>query len=814
MESRSHRPEISRRWTNLTVVALGAIFLFGTNPLAFGDQSDVSLLFVRKSKLYSQVDGSAPTLQTNPFTFQAGASPTGANRITSAQFTPPGGTPKIMTNIGGGTFFFDGGRFASQAALNTAFLNGTYTFNLQTVTIPQAYSDSVTIGSLGDLYPNIPTQQNGTWSSGALQVDATKLYTFNWNDVSPTSGTQMVFTIRDASGVSVFSQTLPPDPSGFAINLNMPANTLQPGAYYTANLAFERRTITTVSPTFTKISTYSTEESFKIATINAIPAVTGPSTPLATVGQLFVYQIIASNHPFSYGANNLPANNLNLDSNLGIISGVPNAAGTIPTTLSATNIDGVGTKSNFSITIQAPQTGAPIIVSSTCAHFYMGQPFTFQVVTKGATQAARLTATGLPAGLTLDPITGEISGTTNAIGSFPVSLTLTDGKFTVPGFIQLSFTNDPGYPIITNADTVLLPKNVPFTYKIATPGATDPADPVKYTMFAPTGLPAGLGFDAATGTISGSYTGPIAPSSADSPDAPSLSGGALLGAIQLFGTNSHGTSTFQLLFLAAPTGAVNISTRLLVGIGENVLIGGFIVTGNAPKVVIIRALGPSTGVPGALQDPVLELHNISTGGVVKNDNWRTDQEQIIKDTTIPPKDDREAAIVISLDPGNYTAIVSGNSGGTGIGLVEVYDLGTASLDSGSKAQLAQISTRGKVQQGDNVMIGGFIVSGIATKVVLRAIGPSLTNFGIANALLDPTLELHDGNGTTIRSNDDWKIREDGSSQQTEVQSTGVPPNDDRESAIVQTLTPSAYTVIVRGKGTATGIALVEVYSLP
>ena len=325
-------------------------------------------------------------------------------------------------------------------------------------------------------------------------------------------------------------------------------------------------------------------------------------------------------------------------------------------------------------------------------------------------------------------------------------------------------------------------------------------------------LPQGLGFDAATGTIFGTYTGPVAPASADgggaSPNAPDLSGGALLGSIQLLGTNSHGTSTFQLLFLAQPTGAVNISTRLFVNTGNNVLIGGFIITGNAPKVVIVRGMGPSLGIAGALQNPVLELHD-SFGGVVINDDWKSTQEQIIRDTTIPPPDDRESAIVIGLDPGNYTAILSGKNGTTGIGVVEVFDLGTASVDSTSKSQLAQISTRGNVLTGDNVMIGGFIVSGTTTKVLLRAIGPSLQNFGITNPLFDPTLELFNGSGTSVSFNDNWR-----SSQEQAIKDTGVPPSDDREAAIVSTLAPGAYTVIVRGKGTATGVALVEVFGLP
>jgi hypothetical protein len=792
----------------LPIVA-GAIAL-ALAPNVHADATDVSLLFVRKSQLYRQIDGAAPEAQANPFTFEAGANPTGSNRITGAQFTPPGGAVKVMNNIGAGVFFFDGGRFASQAALDAAFPNGTYAFSLQTVTAPATYNDSI---ATGNLYPtDVPTQQNGTWSSGGLQVDATKAYTFNWNDVSPTSGTQMVFEIRDASGAIVFTVTRPPDPSGFAINVTMPANTLQAGAYYTANLAFERRVVTTVSPTFTKVSTYATEETFKIATIGAIPTVTGPSNPMGTVGQLFVYQIIASNHPFSYGTSGSLPPGLTLDSSLGIISGVPTATSSTQITLSATNINGTGTKANFVPAIQAALTSGPIIVSSTCAQYYAGQPFSFQVATKGATSAARITATGLPAGLNLDPVTGVISGTTAAVGSFSVNLTVKDGSFTVAGFLQLTFTADPAYPVITNADKVTVPRGQNFNYKIATPGASDPDDPPTFTIIG--NLPPGLGFDPATATISGTYSGPLQrsmssnDSGGDPPVVKELSGGALLGSIQLFGTNSHGTSTFQLLFLAPPSGAVNIATRLFVGTGENVLIGGFIVTGNAPKVVIVRAIGPSTGIPGALQDPILQLRNEQTQVVVTNDNWRDTQEQLIKDTSIPPNDDRESAIVAGLDPGNYTAIVSGKDGGTGIGLVEVYDLGTASLDTTTKAQLAEISTRGNVLTADNVIIGGFIISGVNTKVLVRGIGPSLTAFGIGNALQDPTIELHDGNGATIGANDDWR-----SDQQQAIINTSVPPTDDRESAIVATLTPGAYTAILRGKNNITGVALVEVYGL-
>ena len=248
---------------------------------------------------------------------------------------------------------------------------------------------------------------------------------------------------------------------------------------------------------------------------------------------------------------------------------------------------------------------------------------------------------------------------------------------------------------------------------------------------------------------------------------------------------------------------LNISTRLNVGIGENVLIGGFIVVGTDPKKVIIRAIGPSLPLAEALADPILELHK-PDATVVTNDNWRDTQEQEIIDTTIPPTDDLESAIVATLAPGPYTAIVSGKNNGTGIGLVEVYD-----LDQAANSQLANISTRGFVDMGDNVMIGGFIVgTGVSTTVVVRAIGPSLAGADVANPLLNPTLELHGTDGTQIAFDDDWK-----DTQQAEIEAAGLAPTDPRESAIEAALTPGLYTAIVRGKDDTVGVGLMEVYNL-
>ena len=242
--------------------------------------------------------------------------------------------------------------------------------------------------------------------------------------------------------------------------------------------------------------------------------------------------------------------------------------------------------------------------------------------------------------------------------------------------------------------------------------------------------------------------------------------------------------------------ALNIATRMRVETGDNVLIAGFIITGDQPKKVLVRGIGPSLPVSGALADPTLDLD----GGAFFNDDWRSDQQGEIEGTTIPPSSDLESAIVATLDPGAHTAVLRGKNDGTGVGLVEVYD-----LESGSPVQLANISTRGQVQTGDNVMIGGFIIGGnYPAKVLLRAIGPSLT---VDGALQDPTLELVDSNGSSI-SNDNWRA-----TQEAEIVATTVPPTNDREAAIVATLVPGAYTAIVRGKDDTVGVALVEGYNL-
>jgi hypothetical protein len=248
----------------------------------------------------------------------------------------------------------------------------------------------------------------------------------------------------------------------------------------------------------------------------------------------------------------------------------------------------------------------------------------------------------------------------------------------------------------------------------------------------------------------------------------------------------------------------DISTRVRVLSGEGISIGGFIITPGATKNVIIRALGPSLaniGVLGPLADPTLELRDASGNLLQGNDNWRDTQEQLIRDANLGPPNDFESAMFVTLQPGAYTAAVSGKNGGNGIGLVEVYD-----LQPTPNSKLANISTRGVVGSGENVMIGGIIVVGTESpRVLFRAIGPSLAAAGIQSPLLDPQLELFDGTGARISTNNDWK-----ESQQAAIQDTGVAPSDDAESAILVDLAPGNYTAVVSGMN-GTGTALVEAY---
>jgi photosystem II stability/assembly factor-like uncharacterized protein len=259
--------------------------------------------------------------------------------------------------------------------------------------------------------------------------------------------------------------------------------------------------------------------------------------------------------------------------------------------------------------------------------------------------------------------------------------------------------------------------------------------------------------------------------------------------------------------------ALNISTRVKVETGNGVLIGGFIVTGNEPKTVVVRGLGPTLrdfGLSDFLTDPTLELRRADGSVLNQNDNWEDNSAQAaqLSGLGLAPKYSSESAIVATLDPNaSYTAILAGKDGGTGVGVVEIYDVNQI-----ANSQLANLSTRGFVQNGSNVMIGGFILGGSSNaQVALRGIGPTLAQFGLSPVLADPTLELHDSNGVLLISNDDWQSDSTSAGQ---LSAHGLAPGNQKESGIFTLLPPGAYTAILAGKDGGTGLGLVEIYNVP
>jgi hypothetical protein len=474
----------------------------------------------------------------------------------------------------------------------------------------------------------------------------------------------------------------------------------------------------------------------------------------------------------------------------------------------------------FRVAARIPTT-IPTITSGANKTGAANTSFQFQLTASGVSLAASFHANGLPAGLALNSSNGLISGTVTTSGTYPVIVTVRDGCDTGTQTLQLTFTANPGFPVLSGAAQAVLTAGQWFSYTIPPPG-NGTGGPVTFTINGQ--LPAGLSFDSSTGVIAGRYMPvKLLPASDNKTDAVLNSdgspvegnqlegpGGSIVSNVQISATNSFGTDTMQLSFvLAPPPAALNIATRATVGVSDNVLIGGFIVAGDAPKRVIVRAVAPSLSLnaisgAGLLQDPTVALYDPTGALIQQNDDWASDQEEEITATTIAPTNPRESAIIRTLEPGSYTAVVGGKGRDAGIALVEIYD-----LDSSNGAQLAQISTRGNVQNNDNVLIGGFIIGGDApVNVLMRGLGPELTDANVPNALQDPTLELHDGNGGVLAFNDNWE-----SDQKQAIIDTTVPPKDSREPAILRSLAAGNYTAIVRGKDNSVGVALVEVYML-
>lgn len=459
----------------------------------------------------------------------------------------------------------------------------------------------------------------------------------------------------------------------------------------------------------------------------------------------------------------------------------------------------------------------------------MKKIFTLAVV--AATAATFFSGTALAGVLTLDPSSPTFTPPENFTDNLIMVSTLNDGALiNVEGSATIAPTNGTTAEIgISGTYAAVEGDKFSAAYRFS--ADLNNATPVPFTI---TGTATVLGIPqtfTATGTIEPGlhvYQGTaevpepfISPAAGDfsatmSLDLSSISASAAAGTIDLQIQQLDIQLDPESAVFNLPSQQLNISTRANVGTGDNVLIGGFIVTGTDPKLVVLRALGPSLlvqGVAGVLEDPILELHATSPTPltVATNDNWMelsAEDQTVLTDNNLAPTEDAESALVQTLAPGEYTVIVRGLGDTSGVALVEAYDLDQGTTDS----KLANISTRGSVDVGDNVMIGGFIIGGSNggfSQVIVRGLGPSLEARGVSGVLLDPEITLHDVNGATIATNDNWM---DDPNMQT-VTDVGLAPEDPNEAALYVVLHPGNYTAIVDGVNETSGIGLVESYEI-
>ena len=481
----------------------------------------------------------------------------------------------------------------------------------------------------------------------------------------------------------------------------------------------------------------------------------------------------------------------------------PAQGGTLPTSYIGANFNnttGTNTISNWLLT--PPVALAPGATMTFWTRTTTANPFPdrlqVRMSTNGASQNVGTTATDVGDFTTIlldiDP-TYTVGAYPEVWTQFTVTIFLPPAGPSVTGRLAFRYFVENGGPTGTNSNYIGIDT---FQYNGACGPTPTPGTPTPTPTITPTATPT-----PATPT-------PTPATPTPTPETPTP-------------TPTPGTPTPTPSPTASPIPAIkaiNLSTRMRVQTGDRVGIGGFIITGNAPKRVLLRAIGPSLtryNIVDVLADPVLELHGPTGFATITNNNWRDTQEDEIQATGIPPTNDLESAIVMTLNPGSYSAIVRGNGNTSGVALIEVYD-----LNQGVDSRLANLSTRAFVATADNIVIAGFLLNNqsfadrvdqsSAERVILRGIGPSLApgSFPASAVLADPTLELRDANGTLLISNNDWQ---DNAAQAAEIMAAGLAPTNPLESAIAATLPPGLYTALLAGLNNGTGIGLAEVYDL-
>jgi PKD repeat protein len=532
-----------------------------------------------------------------------------------------------------------------------------------------------------------------------------------------------------------------------------------------------------------------------IAPAGSAPSITNrPLTAAGTVGAPFAFTIVASGSPTSYTATPLPAG-LSLVAATGAITGRPAVAGTTVVLLGATNSTGTGTAA-LTITVGAAGV-VPVITSPSTAPGTVGSPITTYLI-EATGLPTSYSATGLPPGLTLDPLTGAISGTPTTAGTYLVTITATNSAGSSSTTVTMIIAGAAVAPVFTGPATATGAAGTPFvTYFIAATGL-----PTSYTA---TGLPPGLSLNALTGAINGT------------PTSPGTYG------VTITATNAYGTSTTTLVISLTPnlsSRITNFAARAISGPGDQTLIMGFVVSGDN-KNILVRGIGPTLsafGITNPLADPLLTLFD-NTGAVATNDDWSTTSTGQSQSATIGataarvgafalPADSKDSSLLFTVNNGAHTTGLLRPNSTTGVALTEIYD-----LDTVLGSRLVNVSARMNVTGGEGTLIAGFSIAGTVPKqVLIRGVGPALAQFGVSGVLADPMIAVYSGS-TQIYSNDNWEA---GTSTAAQISAAAAQvgafalPAGSKDAVLLVTLQPGNYTVLVSG-GTATGVALIEIY---